>query len=1028
MFPSITANVPNPSLNFFVITTCVLSLAILPQHGAAGELFKHVEFRIKEQMASGTLVGSILEKAKLDEEVSRSELSRLSFNIVDDRQFASLFSINSDNGDVHTTAMIDREAVCLLRKECVFDFRVSVTSSPKFIGFVAVRIVIEDINDNSPRFKNNPINLIIPESPNINVEYKIEGATDPDSDELNSVRKYEMRSSYGDMFKLKSERKLDGSWDLSLVNLKPLNREAKDRYKLYVIAKDEGSPPKSGTATVNIEVTDINDNSPEFTENLYEVSVPEEAAVNAVVGQVKATDLDVGANGNVSYSFSPSVSSQVRDLFSIDATTGRIRVRSDLRYEAGKTFETIVSANDGGNPPRQSQAVLYLQIVDVGNTPPRVTVNPIPYSGGNALSISEATAVRTVVAHVSVEDRDRGENGLVDCRSISPQFKVRKFQGSGGYVVEIYKMLDRELSENINVTIECEDRGSPKLSARGWFVIKLLDDNDNDPIFEKQMYRGNLTERNKRGEHVLFVKAHDRDLGENASLRYSISMESTESSFVINSVSGEITAGEEFDRETLSQFSFIVKAIDGGKRVGACSVIIDILDINDNAPFFISSLEGQIAEKLPASSEVDKLRAEDRDEGINAEVSFALAEEAYKSPAHEVPFVVMPGGTIRTTTILDKEKQNRYTFPVIVKDKGRPSLVTTGTVTIHVVDSNEHAPVFVFPSRSNNSVHLRSDMVPGTIVAVLKATDRDKGRNGRLKYYISSAGNNNLGNTFTIPNASSGEIMLMKNLSTVLHSTRSNSWVIRLNVSVRDQGIPVLQATAMLKLHVTFVNIHGHGAGKSGSAARAYEDDIKYIIIACVVGGITVILSIIIVTIILCIRRPQRRRRSARAPVVAGVQEQGDGRHFDKQLWHSVPVDDISPTDTEEKKLAPGTLRLNGDAGRGGEDPKSCNGGFSPNSDLIDPYSKKHTGPEPFHGQPQLYTFKRSNPSVPKGMLEEHTHSLASFLPFRWWPRRLDLVDLRLLEYKGGRRGKVGNVWWDKRQLKTVREGVESRS
>ena len=597
----------------------------------------------------------------------------------------------------------------------------------------------------------------------------------------------------------------------------------------------------------------------------------------------------------------------------------------------------------------------------MGNTAPRVSVNPIPNTGGNVLSISEASRLRTVVAHVNVVDRDQGPNGIVDCRSISPQFKVRRFQGSGGFVVEIYKMLDRELSENINVTIECEDRGSPKLSARDWFIIKLLDANDNDPIFEKQMYRGNLTERNKRGDYVLTVKALDRDLGENASLRYSISMESTESSFMINSATGDITAGEEFDRETLSQFSFIVKAVDGGKRMGACSVIIDILDKNDNAPFFISSLEGQIAEKLPASSEVDTLRAEDKDEGINAEVSFALSDAAYNSPEHEVPFVVMPSGTIRTTMILDKEKQNRYTFPVEVKDKGSPSLTTTATVTIHVVDSNEHSPVFVFPSRGNDSVHLRSDTVPGTIVAVLKATDLDKGRNGRLKYYISNAGNNNLRNTFRVPNASSGELMLMKNLTTVLQSTSSNSWVIRLNVSVRDQGIPVLETTAVLKVHVTFVNAHMQGSGDSRSASRAYEDDLKYIIIACVVGGITVILSIIIVTIILCIRRPHRRRRTTRAPVVAGVQEQGDGRHFDKQLWHSVPVDDITPTDTEEKKLGTGTLRLNGvgEAGRGGEDSKPCNGGFSPNSDLIDPYSKKHAGPEPFHGQPQLYTFKR---------------------------------------------------------------------
>ncbi|XP_035824963.1 protocadherin-11 X-linked [Aplysia californica] len=956
------------------VTLTLLVVTSLPQ--CQGQQSGQVEFHIKEQRPSGTNVGSIRDRARLADKVPRSELDNLRFEFLNPSELkrtASLFSINQDNGAVYTTAMIDRESVCQFEKDCSAQFEVTVTSSTmtNFFEIVTVRIVIEDINDNAPRFPNDEVTLFISESVNANSEFRIAGASDKDTDEENSVQKYIMKTEHRDMFELKSEKKLDGTWDLSIVTLQTLDRERMDHYLLHIIAKDNGKPPQSGNVTVHINVTDTNDNSPIFSENVYDISVPERAEVGAVVGQVNASDADKGMNSAVTYQFSPTRSSGMSNLFYIDSHSGEIKVKSPLQYEAGKSFETIVIASDRGNPPRASQAVLILSILDVGNTAPRISITPVPKPEGRVLRISEASAVKTVVAHVRTDDRDTGPNGIVDCRSATQGFNMRRFEGSG-FLVETSEPLDRETSEEINVTIICDDRGSPKLSASGSFIIRLIDSNDNAPVFTRKIYEANLTEGNRRGDHVLFVKAHDRDINENAEIHYTISMSTAESSssFLIDSRTGEITAGEEFDRETLSQVSFMVRAVDRGlpQRTGMASVVVDIKDVNDNSPYFTSSMEFQIAEKLPASSLVDKLLASDRDSGKNAEVHFSIPKEFFNQPDSSIPFVVLPSGIIRTGDILDKDKQSLYKFPVQVTDKGQPYRSSTATVTIRVIDSNDHKPRFTFPTRGNNTIRLKPDTAPGTTIATLEATDDDIGRNARLKYYIVSG---NRENAFTIPFPRSGQIMLMKDLTSLEAS------VFHLNVSVHDQGIPMLQADEVLKIQVDFVNGRGVGSrrgdddgGGNSTNGLFGDDELKYIIIAGVVGGVTVVISVIIVTVILVIRRPDNNNRS---PTPVGVQEQGDGRHFDKQMWQSVPVDDLTPTDTEEKKV--GTLKggmdgggggggggRGGGGGGGGGDLKKANGGMNSNynGDLMDPpYGRKHAGPEPFLAQPQLYTFKK---------------------------------------------------------------------
>ncbi|KAH9523109.1 Protocadherin-11 X-linked [Bulinus truncatus] len=928
---------------------CLLLMAFT--RAIAGQSTKKIEFRIQEQSPQGTFVGNIRETAKIASRVQPSELSTLSYKFLSSssQTAASLFTINGDTGIIYTMVNIDRESICQFQKDCIIEFAVTVTASGmvKFFEFVNVRIIIEDINDNPPRFPRDEITLIVSETDTIRTEFMIDGATDRDKDERYTVNRYEMRSDYGDMFELRSEMKLDGTWELSIVNLQPLDREKKDRYVLHVVALDNGDPPKSGNVTVIINIRDVNDNPPVFSQNTYEISMSETAQVGSPVGHVVATDADLGDNAAITYRFSKTINPDMDALFYIDTNSGEIMVKKDLQYESGRNFETIVEARDRGNPPKVSQAVLILKILDAGNTPPRISINPVPNPDGNTLSIPESSPVETVVAHVKTDDRDEGNNGVVDCRSLAPQFRVRPFDANS-YLVDIKEPLDREKVDEHNVTIICEDRGSPRLAAYGWFIIKLLDVNDNDPVFGSQIYRANLTERNKVGVNVLYVKADDADFGDNARVRYSISMEASKSSFVIDAVTGQITAGQEFDRETISQVSFMVMATDGGKRTGNASVVVDIIDVNDEKPYFISPLVFQIAENLPAGTKVDTLQARDNDYGQNAEVFFMIPEDHFKSNDVPAPFVVISNGIIRTDSILDKDKQDTYKFPVMVKDRGHPPLSATATVTIHVVDSNDNAPVFIFPSRSNNTIKLRSDAPVGAVVVRLTATDADKGINGKLRYTL---GPGNYENAFVLKSHESGELVVNRELALLQDS------VFKLNVSVHDLGIPSREAHAVLTIQMDYTEGHvlsrSRQAGNGNSTFMFGDDDIKYIIIAGVVGGITVVISIIIVTIILRLRRSDN---SSRTSVLTGVQEQGDGRHFDKQMWQSVPVDDVTPTEPEEKKL--GNMSLKG----GGPDfeSKSCNGDMLPkgNNDLIDPYSRKH-GPEPFHGQPQLYTFKK---------------------------------------------------------------------
>ncbi|ESO93972.1 hypothetical protein LOTGIDRAFT_105112 [Lottia gigantea] len=832
-------------------------------------------FHLVESEPPETIVGNIASKINIARGLSKSEFNSLRYSFLNpnDDSIASLFNINPENSDVSTVEKIDREKVCEFTSECVITFDIKISSLvTSFFEIVTVKIIIDDLNDNPPKFPELEITVFIPENVNPGSTYRINGATDLDRGQNNSVQLYEMVSS-ANLFDLKVDKKLDGTSDLRIVVKNVIDREKKHYYRFFIVAKDGGRPPLSGNVTVNVNITDENDNSPEFTEEIYDVSVTENTPIYSVIAKIHAIDRDSDSNGKVSYRFSTLKNPDIEKLFALNPLSGDITVKNELQYQSGKQFETIVEAFDQGTPPQVGQAKLILRIIDVGNNPPIITVNPVSDVVGDMILLPEGARIGTVVAHVNIDDKDQGPNGDVLCSCLHEYFSVHKLEGRG-YIVQVKKPLDRELVDELKVTVVCRDSGTPRLSARTKFRIKLTDENDNPPIFTKRVYETTLEENNVIDRPLIRVSAVDDDLGRNAIVHYRLKLDD-QGMFKINTNTGEIVANDVFNRETISEMSFTVLAIDEGTppMTGTAEVLVRIIDQNDNSPKFSpAALIFSVREDTRAGGEVGMLHATDADFNFNADIEYTMIVSG-----DSLPFVVFSNGVIRTDRELDFESQKRFTFKIIAKDKGSPPRNTTATVTVYVSDSNDHSPVIVFPTDNNNTVTIRSDIEPGTVISRVVASDSDAGENAVLSFYINSGNEQNMFHIGT----KTGEIVLAKRIR-IYESTEYY-----LSISVQDQGTTQQASEAHLTVLVDFVN--------STALEMARERDLQYIIIAGVVTGVTIILSIIIVAVIIYVRRSDLQRR--RGQTIC-VQEHGENKNVEKQLWHSVPKDEmVAPSD-----------------------------------------------------------------------------------------------------------------------------------
>ncbi|XP_060751261.1 protocadherin beta-16-like isoform X42 [Tachysurus vachellii] len=595
--------------------------------------------------------------------------------------------INLSSGNLVVAETIDREKLCGSKISCTLNYEL-VLENPLDVHRISLHI--QDINDNAPRFPNERIMFDIRESAVKGERFPLDEAHDSDIGQ-NTVQGYSLEIN--NHFVLSVKENAEGGKYAELVLDKELDREQTKEIDLIFTATDGGSPQRSGTAVIHINVLDANDNTPVFSQSVYKVTLAENAALGAEVVTVSATDADEGVNGEVSYEFS-RISDTASKLFSIDKVTGKVTVNGNIDYEEETSYEMRVQAKDG--PGLASTAKMIIDITDVNDNAPRIITkslnDPIP----------ENSVTGTEVAIINIQDNDSGDNRKFRC-SIQENVPFRLNPSIKNYFSLVTtSLLDREKEPDYNITITATDAGSPPLSTSITIHLTVSDVNDNPPVFEQQSYTAYVMENNKPGTSISSVTARDPDWRQNGTVLYSLVSSEINSlpvtSFLsINSDTGVIQAVRSFDYEKFRNFKVQVVARDNGSPPLSSNVTVSVFisDENDNSPQILypapegKSLMTEMVPKAALSgSLVSKVIAVDADSGQNAWLSYQIV----KSTDPGLFTIGLHSGEIRAQRDITESDSMKQNLVISVKDNGQPPLSATCSVYLLISDNLAEVP------------------------------------------------------------------------------------------------------------------------------------------------------------------------------------------------------------------------------------------------------------------------------------------------------------------------------------------------
>ncbi|KAH0618154.1 hypothetical protein JD844_017140 [Phrynosoma platyrhinos] len=649
-------------------------------------------------MPKGSLVGNLAKDLGLNvKELAKYNLHAVS---VDEIKY---FAISAENGNIYVNDRIDREEICGKNPLCFVNFEVVIENPPDIFH---VTVAIQDINDNSPQFLSGNISVETSELTLPGTRFLLGKAEDPDIG-VNSLQKYQLNTN--PYFTLEVKESHDGNMFADLVLQKSLDRESEQTIHLILEAIDGGEPRKTGTAQIWINVTDANDNPPIFIQDVYKVTLRENAPVGSSVLQVVATDNDEGTNAQISYHFTNM--HQEQNKFKVDPANGMITLMETLDFEEAKEYIMTVAAKDGGG--LVTHCKVEIQVADENDNPPDVTLvslfSPIP----------ENSQAGVLIALIKVNDKDADDNGKVTCYLGNDlTFKIRP-SSNNYYKILTENPLDREKSPEYNITITATDNGTPPLSTYKTFILQISDINDNAPAFEKSTYSIYVPENNPSGASIFNIKAFDPDVAKNAKITYSILSSNIQelpiSSYIsINSETGTIYAQRSFDYEQFREFQLQVKAQDGGSPPLSSNATLKvfILDRNDNTPHILfpsPDAKGSTSfEMVPRSAKEDylvtKVVAVDADSGHNAWLSYHLVQAT--EPA--LFTIGSHTGEIRTARAFVEKDAVKQRLVVVVKDNGQPPL--SATVTLNLVFAENFQEALPEMKEQSRDSEVQSDL------------------------------------------------------------------------------------------------------------------------------------------------------------------------------------------------------------------------------------------------------------------------------------------------------------------------------
>lgn len=776
--------------------------------------------------------------------------------------------------------VIDRDLICPGLETCSLPLGVGVSPSNFFL-FISIQIDVIDINDNSPAFPVSFLSLAISESVLTGSSFTIPVADDADSP-ANSVQRYFLSGDINQKFEMGTRL---GTPTLSIVN--SLDRENVSVYQLTMTAVDGGDPPRSSSMAINVTIADVNDNPPIFSRAIYEAHLLENATAGARVLSVEAIDQDEGNNAKISYvllSADQTTKAPTDSVFLIDELTGQISLAPEqqLDRETTASYSLIVIARDAGLPSLSSTATAFITVDDVNDNSPQLTINTMT-SDGQA-QVSEGANPGTFVALISVTDADWGENGNASCHLETEEqfFQLVRVQPAKYKLVTTNVILDYENRSSCDVRVTCTDNGEDvRLTSDSEMQVRVLDVNDNDPLFNTSIYNVSVWENNPPGLILgIQVIATDKDSDSNGRLSYSILGPGAEL-FYIDADSGIIRLNVSLDHETTPWLQFQVEARDHGKPSRFCTALVqvNVLDLNDVAPIFEdpSSYAFTVLENLPANQTIGHVKATDPESGSHGSVTYSLKDG--NSDCFAVNAV---SGRIWTTRSLDRETQEVHRFIVLASNDGYADMTSSVEVRVQVEDINDNRPTVKFPRTDNNTVYISNQLLPGQRATQVIASDSDAGSNALLSFYFAQT------SRFFVLDSTTGTIFVTSDLSTI--SERK----FELLVHVTDRGQPVLSSSANLTLVVNATLSIPPILSQPSNGLLATSPNLVVVICIASLSGL---IAILLLTAIGCVLHQAHRKSLAHRLRIAKPQSS-----FSPTLRYSLPVASATVISEEERK------------------------------------------------------------------------------------------------------------------------------
>ncbi|KAH8396820.1 hypothetical protein KR215_004771 [Drosophila sulfurigaster] len=693
-----------------------------------------------------------------------------------------IFRIDSRSGVISTRSSLDRETSDSYHL-LVTASDMAAAQSERKTATASVLVKILDDNDNYPQFSERTYTVQVPEDQwgdDNNVAHI--RATDADQGNNAAIRYAIIGGNTQSQFSIDSM-----SGDVSLV--KPLDYESVRSYRLVIRAQDGGSPSRSNTTQLLVNVIDANDNAPRFYTSQFQESVLENVPVGYNIIRVQAYDSDEGANAEISYSIS-----ERDDNFplAVDPRTGWVQTIKQLDREEQSRFAFQVVAKDGGVPPKSASSSVVITVQDVNDNDP--TFNPKYYEANVGEDQPPGTPVTTVTA--TDPDEDSRLHYEISTGNTRGRFAITSQNGRG--LITIAQPLDYKQEKRFLLTVTATDSGGRSDTAT--VHINITDANNFAPIFENAPYSASVFEDAPVGTTVLVVSATDSDVGINAQITYSLNEESinglsSPDPFTINPQTGAIITSAALDRETTSGYLLTVTAKDGGNPSlsDTTDVEISVTDVNDNAPAFKNPLyQSSILEDALVGTSVIQVSASDPDIGLNGRIKYLLSDRDVEDGS----FVIDPtSGTIRTNKGLDRESVAVYHLTAIAVDKGSPPLSSTVEVQIRLEDVNDSPPTF---ASDKITLYVPENSPVGSVVGEIHAHDPDEGVNAVVHYSIIGGDDSNSFSLVTRPGSERAQLLTMTELD--YESSRK-----RFELVVRAAS-PPLRNDAHIEILVTDVN------------------------------------------------------------------------------------------------------------------------------------------------------------------------------------------------------------------------------